>query len=72
LMLLLHGTKLKLSSERLCSWFVKVKIMKEMIIDDTHEHLNRSCIINIESSSCKWKFQILDFLISYENVLEIN
>ncbi|CAF3344744.1 unnamed protein product [Rotaria sp. Silwood1] len=41
LMLLLHGTKLKLSSERLCSWFVKVKLTKEMIIDDTHEHLNR-------------------------------
>ncbi|CAF0791888.1 unnamed protein product [Rotaria sp. Silwood1] len=41
LMLLLHGTKLKLSSERLCSWFVKVELMKEMIIDDTHERLNR-------------------------------
>ncbi|CAF3173237.1 unnamed protein product [Rotaria socialis] len=25
LMLLLHGTKLKLPSERLCSWFLKVK-----------------------------------------------
>jgi hypothetical protein len=41
LMLLLHGTKLKLSSERLCSWFRKVKFMKEMIIDDTHDRLSR-------------------------------
>jgi hypothetical protein len=41
LMLLLHGTKLKLASEILCSWFLNVKLMKEMIIDDTHARLNR-------------------------------
>ena len=40
-MLLLHGTKLRLPRERLCSWFVKVKLMKEMIIDDTNNRLNR-------------------------------
>ncbi len=41
LMLLLHGTKLKLPSERLCSWFLHVEIMKEMIIDGTHDRFNR-------------------------------
>jgi hypothetical protein len=41
LMFLLHGTKLKLASERLCSWFVKVKLMKELIIDNTNDRLNR-------------------------------
>jgi hypothetical protein len=41
LMLLLHGTKLRLPSAILCSWFVHVKVMKEMIIDDTHDRFNR-------------------------------
>jgi hypothetical protein len=39
-MLLLHGTKLKLPSERLCSWFLHVEVMKKIIIDDIHDRLN--------------------------------